>query len=100
MQLGKSVQFGDQALDAIGLPGRSLKGLDDFEMAHLSNAFLMMATGQTVMMHNLLKGTSDNSFKWEKRMMLGNVRLVEELYTQLKHLTVTKTRSSNMLKGT
>jgi hypothetical protein len=46
MTLEKQVRYGDQSLDAVGLPGMSSQGSDDFEMARLSDAFLMMATGQ------------------------------------------------------
>jgi hypothetical protein len=63
MPLEKLVSFGDQTLDAVGLPGPSTQGSEDFEMARLSDAFLMMAAGQTAMTHSLLQGTSDNSFK-------------------------------------
>jgi hypothetical protein len=64
--LEKQVRLGDQSLDAVGLPGTSSQGSEDFDMGHLSDAFLMMATRRTAMTHNLLRGNTDNGFKQEK----------------------------------
>jgi hypothetical protein len=50
--LKKQVHLGDHSLDAVGLSGMLSQGLEDFEMGHLSDAFLMMATGRTAVMHN------------------------------------------------
>jgi hypothetical protein len=99
MQLEKSVRFGDQALDAVGLPGTSSQGSEDYEMARLSDAFLMMATGREAMTHNLLQGTTDNGFKQEKRTTLGNVKSVEELDTRLQCLNSNKDKVLGHVEG-
>jgi hypothetical protein len=99
MELEKLVRFGDQALDAVGLPGTPLQGLDDFEMACLSDAFLMMATTQAAMTHNLLQGTTDNGFKQEKQTTLGNVKSREELNTRLQCLNSNKDKVLEHVEG-
>jgi hypothetical protein len=86
LTLEKQVRFGDQSLDAVGLPGTSSQGSDDFEMARLSDAFLMMATGREAMTHNLLQGTTNNSFKQEKRTTLANVKSMKDLDLRLQNL--------------
>jgi hypothetical protein len=99
MPLEKSVRFGDQALDAVGLPGTSAQGSDDFEMARLSDAFLMMATGREAMTHNLLQGTTDNGFKQDKRTTLGNVKSLEDLETRLECLNGNKDKVLEHVEG-
>jgi hypothetical protein len=59
-------------------------------MARLPDAFLMMATSQTANTHNLLQGTTDTSFKLEKRTTLGNVRSLDDLDVRLQSLTSNK----------
>jgi hypothetical protein len=59
-------------------------------MARLSDAFLMMATGRSATSQNLLQGTTDNSFKMEKRTTLGNIRSLEDLDTRLQSLSSNK----------
>jgi hypothetical protein len=86
MTLEKQVRYGDQSLDAVGLPGTSSQGSDDFEMARLSDAFLMMATGREATTHNLLQGATDNSYKQERRTTLGNIKSLEDLETRLQCL--------------
>jgi hypothetical protein len=78
MILEKQVWFGNQTLDAVGLPGTSSQGSDDFEMGRMSDAFLMMATGRAAATHNLLQGTTDTGYKQEKRTTLGNVLSSED----------------------
>jgi hypothetical protein len=86
-------------LDAVGLPGTSSKGSEDFEMSHLSDAFLMMATGRTAVMHNLLQGSTDSGFKQEKRAMQGNVKSAKELNTQVNSLTSNQDKVMEHVKG-
>jgi hypothetical protein len=86
MTLEKQVRYGDQTLDAVGLPGMSSQGSDDFEMARLLDAFLMMATGRAATTHNLLQGTTDNSYKQEKRTTLGSIQSVEDLDSRVQSL--------------
>jgi hypothetical protein len=45
MTLEAQVRAADQSLDAVGLPGTSTQGSDDFQLARLSDAVLMMARG-------------------------------------------------------
>lgn len=87
MGLEKQVRFGDQSLDAVGLPGTSSQGSNDCEVARLSEAFLSMASGRAAATHNLLQGTTDTSYKQEKRTTLGSVRSREELDGRLESLT-------------
>jgi hypothetical protein len=86
MTLEKQVRFGDQTLDAVGLPGTSSQGSEDFEMGRMSDAFLMMATGRAATTHNLLQGATDTGYKQEKRTTLGNVLSLEDLDTRLQSL--------------
>jgi hypothetical protein len=89
--LDKMVQFGDQALNAVGLPGgTSSQTSDDFDMVRLSDAFLMMATGREATTHKFLQGTTDNSFKLVKQTTLGYVHLLEDLDARLQSLTSNK----------
>ena len=90
MQLEKMVRFGDQTLDAVGLPGTSSQGSGDFEMARLSDAFLMMATGREAMTHNLMQGTMDNGFKQEKRTTISNIKSTKDLDARLQSLSSSK----------
>jgi hypothetical protein len=99
MRLEKSVLFGDQMLDAVGLPGTSSQGSDDFEMARLSDAFLMMATGREAMTHNLLQGTTHNGFKQEKRTTIGNIKSVDELESWLESLNSNKDKVLEHVEG-
>jgi hypothetical protein len=86
MMLEKQVRYGDQTLDALGLPGTPSQGSDDFEMAWLLDAFLMMVMGQAATTHNLLQGTTDNSYKQEKRTTLGSIQSVEDLDSWVQSL--------------
>jgi hypothetical protein len=99
MGLEKQVRIGDQSLDAAGLPGTSSQTSDDFEMARLSDVFLMMATGRAATTHNLLQGATDTSFKLEKRTTLGNVRSLEELDTRLHSPTSNKDKVLEHVEG-
>ena len=99
MPLEKSVRFGDQALDAVGLPGTSSQGSDDFEMARLSDAFLMMAAGRAAMTHNLLQGTSDTSFKQEKRTTLASVKSLDDLESRMESLNSNKDKVLEHVEG-
>jgi hypothetical protein len=99
MPLEKLVRFGDQTLDAVGIPGTSTQGSDDFEMARLSDAFMMMAAGRTAMTHSLLQGTTDNGFKQEKRTTLGNIKSAEELDTRLQCLSSNKDKVLEHVEG-
>jgi hypothetical protein len=56
-------------------------------MARLSDAFLMMATGHAATTHNLLQGTTDNSYKQEKRTTIANIKSLEDLDSRLQSLT-------------
>jgi hypothetical protein len=46
-----------------------------------------MASGRAAATHNLLQGTTDTSYKQEKRTTLGSVRSREELDGRLESLT-------------
>jgi hypothetical protein len=81
------MHFGDQqSLDAVGLSGKSSQGSDDFEMARMPDAFLMMATGRAAATHSLLQCTIDTGYKQEKRTTLGNVSSLEDLDFRLQSL--------------
>jgi hypothetical protein len=99
INLEKQVRLGDQSLDAVGLPGTSSQGSDNFDMGRLSDAFLMMATGRTAMTHNLLQGNTDNGFKQEKRTTLGNVHSIEELDTRVNSLTSNQDKVMSHVEG-
>jgi hypothetical protein len=63
LTLEKQVRFGDQTLDAVGLPGKSTQGSEDSELSRVSDAFMMMAAGRSAQTHNLLQGATDTSYK-------------------------------------
>jgi hypothetical protein len=49
LMLDQQVQLGDQALDVVGLPDTLSQGSEDFDLVHLSNAFVMMAKKRTTL---------------------------------------------------
>jgi hypothetical protein len=87
LTLEREVQLGDQTLDAVGLPGTSSQGSDEFDMARLSDAFVMMATGRGSGTNSLLQGNTDTGFKKEARTTLGSVKSLSDLEHRLQALT-------------
>jgi hypothetical protein len=87
LTLERQVQYGDQALDAVGLPGTSSQGSDDFDLARLSDAFVMMASGRNSSSGGLLQGNVDTTFKSEKRTTLGSIKSLEDLEHRVQALT-------------
>jgi hypothetical protein len=87
LTLEAQVRAADQSLDAVGLPGTSTQGSDDFQLARLPDAVLMMARGTMNTTSILIQGNVDTSFKLDKRTTLGTIKSVSDLEDRLQALT-------------
>jgi hypothetical protein len=85
--LEAQVRAANQSLDAVGLPGTLTQGSDDFQLARLSDAVLMMVRDTMNTTNTLLQGNVDTSFKMEKRTTLGTIKSVSDLEDRLHALT-------------
>jgi hypothetical protein len=87
LTLERQVQLGDQTLDAVGLPGTSSQGSDEFDLARLSDALVMMATGRGSATNSLLQGAVDTAFKKDSRTTLGSIKNLRDLEHRMQALT-------------
>jgi hypothetical protein len=77
-------RLGDQLADIGGLPGTSGVGSEDTALSTVAMAFERMASRKSA--HQDLGGTTDPSYKSEKRNTLGTIKSMKDLRERIKDL--------------